>query len=122
MLYGLIVDMYVCGSVSEEEPELPDLDTAEADGELQVITECWVEPQYGVVVDSPQERVHLDGLRFREVPQAVSTPHVVWALLSLDETVKFSHRIFLMRTILSFITSLRELYAFLEKLFSQNIT
>lgn len=53
------------GSVSEddmEEGELP-----EADGELQIVTECWVEPQYGISVNNPIERKHLDGLAYKEI-------------------------------------------------------
>ena len=48
------------------------METAEADGELQVITECWVEPQWGVVVNSTPERKYFDGLSYQEVAQTVS--------------------------------------------------
>jgi len=62
-------------SVSEEDGE--ELDGAVGDGELQIITECWVEPQCGVVVNSTPERKHFDGLSYKEVAQTVST-HVIF--------------------------------------------
>ena len=50
-----------------EEVELP-----EADGELQIVTECWVEPQYGISVNNPIERKHFDGLAYKEIASSVS--------------------------------------------------
>ena len=52
--------------------ELDEMATAEADGELQIATECWVEPQYGLVVNSSPERKQLDSLDFKQLSQAVS--------------------------------------------------
>lgn len=54
--------------LDEDGPE----DTTEADGELQIITECWVEPQYGEIVNSSPQRKHFDGLAYTELPDAVS--------------------------------------------------
>ena len=48
------------------------METTEADGELQIITECWIEPQYGTVVNSTPEREHFDGLHFHQLAHAVS--------------------------------------------------
>lgn len=44
----------------------------EADGDLQIVTECWVEPQYGVVVNSTPERQHWEGLTYKQIARAVS--------------------------------------------------
>ena len=52
--------------------EIEEEETTEADGELQIITECWLEPQYGDVVFSPPERQHFDGLTYKQLPDAVS--------------------------------------------------
>lgn len=52
-------------SISEEE----DIESPEADGELQLITECWVEPQYGKI--SSSELKHLNGLSYKEISQAI---------------------------------------------------
>ena len=51
------------------------METAEADGELQLVTECWVEPQYGVITNSTPERRHFDGLEYSDLPKAVSTSY-----------------------------------------------
>ncbi|KAK7862806.1 hypothetical protein R5R35_004159 [Gryllus longicercus] len=36
----------------------------ENEGELQIITECWIEPQHGTVVNSPPERYFMEGLPY----------------------------------------------------------
>lgn len=54
-------------STSEDD----DIELTEADGELQLITECWVEPQLGNTV-MPARHSHLNGLEFSEIPDAVS--------------------------------------------------
>lgn len=54
-------------STSEED----DIELTEADGELQLITECWVEPQLGSTV-MPVRHGHLHGLQFSEISDAVS--------------------------------------------------
>ncbi|PIK60869.1 hypothetical protein BSL78_02185 [Apostichopus japonicus] len=51
----------------EAEP-LEDMDMIEADGKLQLITECWVEPQCGTIVDSPEGRGLFDGQQYMNVP------------------------------------------------------
>ena len=51
---------------------MEEMETTEADGELQIITECWVEPQCGVIVNSTPERQHFDGLNYIQLAQAVS--------------------------------------------------
>ncbi|GFR12271.1 KICSTOR complex protein SZT2 [Trichonephila clavata] len=53
-------------SISEED----DTELTEADGELQLITECWIEPQYGVTV-MPSELEYLNGLKYEEIPLAL---------------------------------------------------
>lgn len=53
-------------SVSDEEMEL-----TEDDGELQLITECWVEPQHGVSYACKGRKEFLDGLNYKEISQSV---------------------------------------------------
>lgn len=53
-------------SISEED----DTEVTEADGELQLITECWVEPQHGSTVVAAKLD-YLNGLKFTELPIAV---------------------------------------------------
>ncbi|XP_071119812.1 KICSTOR complex protein SZT2-like [Haliotis cracherodii] len=52
-------------SVSEE--DMDEMETTEADGELQIVTECWVEPQYGVSVNNTPERTHFNLKTHQEI-------------------------------------------------------
>ena len=63
MLAGCVVRV-----LDEEDVE----ESAEADAELQIITECWVEPQYGQIMRSTPQRKHYDGITYQQLPQAVS--------------------------------------------------
>ncbi|XP_064625448.1 KICSTOR complex protein SZT2-like [Lineus longissimus] len=58
-------------SISEDELLDDNFETTEADGELQIVTECWIEPQYGIVTNSTPERSYLEGLRYWEIPYAI---------------------------------------------------
>ncbi|XP_014668477.1 PREDICTED: protein SZT2-like [Priapulus caudatus] len=51
---------------SEDDLEM-ELEGAETDGELQIITECWIEPQDGVVCCSPEERQHFIGCTYKQL-------------------------------------------------------
>lgn len=55
-------------SVSEE--DMDEMETAEADGEVQIVTECWIEPQFGVCIKNTPERLHFDGLTRTELAKA----------------------------------------------------
>ncbi|EEC14768.1 hypothetical protein IscW_ISCW021222 [Ixodes scapularis] len=48
-----------------------EVETAEADGELQLVTECWVEPQCGVVVNCPVSCSYLEGKQYTDIPKAL---------------------------------------------------
>ena len=45
----------------------------EGDGELQIITECWIEPQHGLVVNCPPERDYMEHLPYHKLADVVST-------------------------------------------------
>ncbi|XP_025109017.1 KICSTOR complex protein SZT2-like isoform X3 [Pomacea canaliculata] len=55
-------------SVSEEDTD--EMETTEADGEVQIVTECWIEPQFGVCVNNTPERLHFEGLTATELAKA----------------------------------------------------
>lgn len=59
-------------SLSDEEEEM---EGTEEDGELQIVTECWVEPQHGTCVNNPPERKEFDGLTCHQIPETVSGFH-----------------------------------------------
>ena len=60
-------------SLSDEEEEM---EGTEEDGELQIVTECWVEPQHGTCSNNPIERQSFEGLPCRQIPFTVSNRHI----------------------------------------------
>ncbi|XP_074640655.1 KICSTOR complex protein SZT2-like [Tubulanus polymorphus] len=61
-------------SESMSEDELLDdepLESTEADGQLQIITECWIEPQCGIITDTVTEQDNFNGLHYWEIPKAL---------------------------------------------------
>ena len=61
----------VGGSVVEEDWE--EGESVEADGVMEIVTECWVEPQNGVVAFPSPHAQHLNHCSYRQLAQAVST-------------------------------------------------
>ncbi|XP_023223130.1 KICSTOR complex protein SZT2-like [Centruroides sculpturatus] len=62
-------EIHVAAEQSQDEDieiELP-----EADGELQIITECWVEPQNGIAIPNSPGVNHLNGLTYEQFPQSM---------------------------------------------------
>lgn len=51
---------------NDTEVEAVDLDT-----ELNLVTECWVEPQSGTVFNCMDQHRYFQGLKYQEIPQAV---------------------------------------------------
>lgn len=49
-----------------------EVEALEGDSELNLVTEVWVEPQYGRVGPGPESWKHLQGLTYSEIPHAVS--------------------------------------------------
>lgn len=43
----------------------------EVEGELQIITECWIEPQHGIVVNCPPERIYMEGLPYHMLADVI---------------------------------------------------
>ena len=54
-------------SLSDDE----EIDLTEDEGELQLITECWVEPQHGVSYDCSARKEFMEGLNYKEISQSV---------------------------------------------------
>ncbi|XP_077980912.1 KICSTOR complex protein SZT2-like isoform X2 [Glandiceps talaboti] len=73
----------------------PEFDTPEADGELQMVTECWIEPQSGIVFNSPEERNYLENLSFKQVAQAVFPidQEVMTTLLTFEHLRLMCHNV-----------------------------
>ncbi|CAL1547605.1 unnamed protein product, partial [Lymnaea stagnalis] len=55
-------------SLSDDDQD--DTATTESDGEVQIVTECWVEPQYGVCCNNTPERQHFNGLTYLDIAKA----------------------------------------------------
>ncbi|XP_061593384.1 KICSTOR complex protein SZT2 isoform X2 [Cololabis saira] len=58
-------------SFSTDEDNDTEVEAVEMDGELNLVTECWVEPQSGTVMSCTEQHRHLEGLTYREIPQAI---------------------------------------------------
>lgn len=54
----------------------------EGDSELNLVTEVWLEPQYGRVGPGPESWRHLQDLTYSEIPQAVSDPRTIPCLIT----------------------------------------
>lgn len=77
-------------SFSTDDDNDVEVEALEGDSELNLVTEVWVEPQYGRVGPGPESWKHLQDLTYSEIPQAVSDPRPVLCLLAeypLLETV-----------------------------------
>ncbi|CAG2182215.1 unnamed protein product, partial [Oppiella nova] len=68
----------------DEESEL-----TEDDGELQLITECWVEPQNGVSFDCSNRNKFLEGLDYKEISQSFYAIDLeaISCLLTFEQTL-----------------------------------
>jgi len=44
----------------------------EVEEKLQMVTEVWIEPQFGVITSEEEAIQYLNGLQYYDVPQAVS--------------------------------------------------
>ncbi|XP_021342251.1 protein SZT2-like isoform X1 [Mizuhopecten yessoensis] len=75
-------------SVSEE--DVDELETTEADGDVQIVTECWAEPQFGVGVNNPAERKHWDGMTYKDMAKALYPPD----LECISCLVTFEHLVY----------------------------
>ncbi|XP_077389391.1 SZT2 subunit of KICSTOR complex isoform X4 [Festucalex cinctus] len=58
-------------SFSTDDDNDTDVEAVDVDTELNLVTECWVEPQSGTVTDCSEQHRHLLGLSYQEVPQAI---------------------------------------------------
>ncbi|XP_038066587.1 KICSTOR complex protein SZT2-like [Patiria miniata] len=65
------MDRTTGGSNHPDLDPLDEQDTAEADGRLQLVTECWVEPQSGTAFDVPSEREYFQNCSYKDVPQVL---------------------------------------------------
>ncbi|XP_069157334.1 KICSTOR complex protein SZT2 isoform X2 [Procambarus clarkii] len=61
-------------------------DSVEADGEMQIVTECWVEPQNGVVTSPSPHALHLHNCNYRQLAQAFFPvdEKCIWGLLTVE--------------------------------------
>lgn len=63
--------MKISSTSEDENTEESDvLDSSDA--QLEIVTECWVEPQAGVVGNSPEERAFFQGLDYNALAESVS--------------------------------------------------
>lgn len=58
-------------SFSTDDDNDTEVEAVDVDTELNLVTECWVEPQSGLVMNCPEQRRYFQGLKYQEIPQAV---------------------------------------------------
>lgn len=59
------------GSFSTDDDNDTEVEAVDVDTELNLVTECWVEPQSGTVMNCMDQHRHFQGLKYQEIPQAV---------------------------------------------------
>ncbi|XP_029004504.1 KICSTOR complex protein SZT2 isoform X3 [Betta splendens] len=58
-------------SFSTDDDNDTEVEAVDGDTELNLVTECWVEPQCGTVMKFKEQHRHFQGLKYQEIPQAI---------------------------------------------------
>ncbi|KAM8874562.1 KICSTOR complex protein SZT2 isoform 2-T2 [Spinachia spinachia] len=58
-------------SFSTDDDNDTDVEAVDVDAELNLVTECWVEPQSGMVMNCTDQHLHFQGLKYQDIPQAI---------------------------------------------------
>ncbi|XP_075997679.1 KICSTOR complex protein SZT2 isoform X4 [Genypterus blacodes] len=58
-------------SFSTDDDNDTEVEAVDVDTELNLVTECWVEPQSGTVMSCMEQHRHFQGLTYKEIPQAI---------------------------------------------------
>ncbi|XP_067370627.1 KICSTOR complex protein SZT2 isoform X3 [Channa argus] len=58
-------------SFSTDDDNDTEVEAVDMDTELNLVTECWVEPQSGTVMNCMDHHRHFQGLKYQEIPQAI---------------------------------------------------
>ncbi|KAK2816008.1 hypothetical protein Q5P01_026475 [Channa striata] len=58
-------------SFSTDDDNDTEVEAVDVDTELNLVTECWVEPQSGTVMNCLDHHRHFQGLKYQEIPQAI---------------------------------------------------
>ncbi|XP_044054476.1 KICSTOR complex protein SZT2 isoform X4 [Siniperca chuatsi] len=58
-------------SFSTDDDNDTEVEAVDVDTELNLVTECWVEPQSGTVMNCMDQHRHFQGLKYQEIPQAI---------------------------------------------------
>ncbi|KAM7388831.1 hypothetical protein PAMP_024978 [Pampus punctatissimus] len=58
-------------SFSTDDDNDTEVEAIDVDTELNLVTECWVEPQSGTVMNCMDQHRHFQGLKYQEIPQAI---------------------------------------------------
>ncbi|XP_072246292.1 KICSTOR complex protein SZT2 isoform X3 [Leuresthes tenuis] len=58
-------------SFSTDDDNDTDVEAVDMDTDLNLVTECWVEPQNGTVMNCMDQHQNFQGLKYQEIPQAI---------------------------------------------------
>ena len=75
--------VFCLSSFSTDEDNDTEVEAVDMDTELHLVTECWVEPQSGIVMNCMDPHRHFQELKYQEIPQAVCT--------AFSYTLTYSH-------------------------------
>lgn len=67
----MLTSCHLPSSFSTDDDNDTEVEAIEVDMELNLVTECWVEPQSGYVDSSSDSWQHLHGLSYQKIPKAV---------------------------------------------------
>ncbi|KAL6108601.1 szt2 [Pungitius sinensis] len=58
-------------SFSTDDDNDTEVEAVDVDAELNLVTECWVEPQSGMVMNCTDHHLHFQGLKYQDIPEAI---------------------------------------------------
>lgn len=59
-------------SFSTDDDNDTEVEAIDVETELNLVTECWVEPQNGSVLSRSEQQRHFHNLSYQDIPQTVS--------------------------------------------------
>lgn len=64
-------------SFSTDDDNDTEVEAVDVDTELNLVTECWIEPQCGTVMNCMDHHRHFQGLKYQDIPQAVCITRIL---------------------------------------------
>uniref|UniRef100_A0A3Q3WHT0 SZT2 subunit of KICSTOR complex n=1 Tax=Mola mola TaxID=94237 RepID=A0A3Q3WHT0_MOLML len=78
-------------SFSTDDDNDAEVEAVDVDTELNLVTECWVEPQSGTVLNCVDQFRYFQGLKYQEIPQAVVCIKETFDLTCMSTMMTFEY-------------------------------